>query len=468
MKSRMIALTVALCALLLGCTSLPPDRGAGQIQEWIAPVTGTAASAWAAPSVAAATETMLTEPVDADSAVRIALHHSPRMQSLYAQLGLTQAEVMEATRLMNPTLAILRLDGTMGARRNTASLTQSFLEMIFAGYRQQQGQLQLLQTQQQVAAEVLALEAQVRSAWSTHAATRLIEKLKTKAAQAAVLSADLAEQFRVVGNLSELQWARAKTAAIQTAIEARSQSAAVAQEQSQLLALMGVGTEGPITLLDNLTLPAELNAELATLQTDALRQRFDLQALRSRLDLMTQQAAHTRRWGWLSRLDLAAETERETDGTRLSGVGAAIELPIFNTGGSKRLRASALREAAAAQLQTAELQANADIAALFAKLKAEAQNVADYQGQLLPLQQRIVELSQQRQNFMLIGVFELIDAKRQELAAWVGFVESLRDYHIAHAQLTRALGGAVPTEGSNRIPVVIPGIVETNTSGETP
>ena len=42
---------------------------------------------------------------------------------------------------------------------------------------------------------------------------------------------------------------------------------------------------------------------------------------------------------------------------------------------------------------------------------------------------------------MLLGVFQLLEAKRGEIDAGRMYVEALRDYWIARAELERAIGG---------------------------
>ena len=42
---------------------------------------------------------------------------------------------------------------------------------------------------------------------------------------------------------------------------------------------------------------------------------------------------------------------------------------------------------------------------------------------------------------MLVGVFQLLVAKRDEIDAGRGYIEALRDYWIARTDLERAVGG---------------------------
>jgi cobalt-zinc-cadmium efflux system outer membrane protein len=63
---------------------------------------------------------------------------------------------------------------------------------------------------------------------------------------------------------------------------------------------------------------------------------------------------------------------------------------------------------------------------------------------VIPLRETTVELTQQELNYMLVGAFELIQAKQAEYDAYQEYVEAVRDYWIARTELERAVGGALP------------------------
>jgi len=58
----------------------------------------------------------------------------------------------------------------------------------------------------------------------------------------------------------------------------------------------------------------------------------------------------------------------------------------------------------------------------------------------LPLRTAIVRETQLEYNAMLVGVFQVLEAKRQELDAGRIGIEALRDYWIARTELERAVG----------------------------
>jgi outer membrane protein, heavy metal efflux system len=442
-----VGVAAAAGSLLVGCASLPADRGSGDVAKLVAARTAALPDVqWDQGGVGRVRESVgaaLSQPLDADAAVRVALSASPRVRMLYSELGFAQADVYDASRLSNPSIGFERLSANGGGAKTTWSISQGFTELLFARYRSHMGQLALLSAQQRVAHEVLSLEADVRGAWQAHAAARLSAQLWSGAAHAAQVSADLAGRFHEAGNISELQLAREQAAASAALIAARQSEVEVDRSRARLLSLMGV-EDGQIALLDTLSLPVPLGTDLKSLQAIAQKQRLDLQSFATGITAAARQERQVTRWRWISAVTVGLSRERDVDGSTLKGGGISLELPLFNSGGGRLLRATASREFAQSGLDAARLDVAADVAVQFAALKAAERNVAEYRERLLPLQQRIVELTQQRQNYMLIGALELIEARRLEIGAWQAYVESLRDYALARTELARAVGGNLP------------------------
>ena len=67
-----------------------------------------------------------------------------------------------------------------------------------------------------------------------------------------------------------------------------------------------------------------------------------------------------------------------------------------------------------------------------------------YREQLIPLREQIVASSQRHQNYMLIGVFQMLQFKQQEITTRREHLEAVRDYWIASAELEQAVGGQLP------------------------
>ena len=64
-----------------------------------------------------------------------------------------------------------------------------------------------------------------------------------------------------------------------------------------------------------------------------------------------------------------------------------------------------------------------------------------YRDEIVPLRKRIAEENQARYNGMIIGVFELLADARAQISSVNSYIESLRDFWIAQADLEMALMG---------------------------
>ena len=73
-----------------------------------------------------------------------------------------------------------------------------------------------------------------------------------------------------------------------------------------------------------------------------------------------------------------------------------------------------------------------------------ARQRVDYvQSTAMPLRRRVVEESQLQYNAMQVSLFDLLRAKQEEVNAGREYVEALRDYWVARAELEKAVGGSL-------------------------
>ena len=87
----------------------------------------------------------------------------------------------------------------------------------------------------------------------------------------------------------------------------------------------------------------------------------------------------------------------------------------------------------------------AEVRTLRNRLVATRGVAEHYRTVLMPLRERIVNESQLRYNANLIGVFQLLLARREQIEAYRNYLEAVRDYWTARAELERAAGGSLVT-----------------------
>jgi outer membrane protein, heavy metal efflux system len=119
-----------------GCASVSPERGHREVAALVAERTGqrthrekgTPEDVQVAERVRQLLEAGLTR----ERAVSIALVNGPALQATYEQLGVSQAEMVQAGLLSNPTLSLSYdwLIGGRGRSEYVASLVQNFLDIF--------------------------------------------------------------------------------------------------------------------------------------------------------------------------------------------------------------------------------------------------------------------------------------------------------------------------------------------------
>jgi len=445
-----VALTTALS--LVGCAALPQDRAYRETGELVQIRLGTAPS-WPTDGQAAPAHVSDAALGPAD-AVRLALQQHPRVLQAYAKLGIGHAELDEARRIGNPSFGFARLstDGH-GSAQIVRSLSLGLTDVLLLPSRKRLAAAELERLQHEVAAELLEFASEVETAWYEAASAQQIAAMREIVAHAAEQSAALAQRFFDAGNIHRLQLEQERAAASRARIAAVRAAADAQRARSALAGLIGQPLDGAWTLQAQLPEPLAVSYDPDQLVERALQQRVDLAAARQALALREDALGVTRRWRWLGEVEVEYERENEGD-ERLRGPALSLQLPIFNQGQGAVARAQAELSEARAELDALLLSVRNE-AKLGVQQLMVARDIAErYRTALVPQLETIVARSQERVNYMLMGVFELILAKQEEYDAYQEYLEAVRDYWIARAALRRVVGGALPDDASVPAPSI--------------
>ena len=366
--------------------------------------------------------------------------------------------MVEASRLANPRLGYvdLRPEGG-GLSQITRSVSLDFTNALLLPSRARLARVEFQRSQEVVADALLDLAARVEEAWFNAVSTRQVAALRELAATAGDASSEMAKRLYDAGNLSPKALALESAAASEQRVTAARAKAEATRAREALAELMGLSTRDAWQVPDRLPALKDLpNASLdeAALLKVAETQRLDLSA--ARRDFANQQdlASMTRRWRWLGDLEGGYERESDTDGARLRGPTLALRLPLFNQNQSGVMRADAQAEMAQAHLSDLELRVKNEVARSLDQL-ASAREIANaYRSAVLPQRDLLVSSTQEEHNYMLVGVFELLQARRSQLDAYQSYVEAVRDYWLARTDLRKSVGGVLP--GENPIDVDVP------------
>jgi outer membrane protein TolC len=446
-------LTVMLAALLSGCASLSPRPDHEQLNRLLdargAP-TLTRAPIHAEDRAPMDIRKRLAAPLGREQAVEIALLRSPQMRALYADLGLARAEVIEAVEIANPGIAIGRRHLSPGeGYTQTVSVSLPFVDALLLPLRSRWAKQQYERHSLDVAQAVIDLTIDVESAWYRAVAAQQVADMRAAIADGADASSELAQRFFDAGNISELQLAREQAVATQARIDAAHARAEALGERLAFGTLLGLGAaDGDWSLADRLPMPVASEDDAEALVRLAESSNLELQAARLQEAQLRSALRTTRATRWFGGVEAEVEREKEADGAHQTGPTLSLELPLFNQGQSTLGRAEALLAEAQARRQRAELTVTTAVRSGAQALAEHRRIVALYRDALIPQRAHIVARSQQAQNFMLLGVFELIEAKLEEYDAYQRYLEAIRDYWLARAELMAAVGQRLPSDAA--------------------
>ena len=442
------SLALAMAAALGACTTLSPQPRADDLAPALEARGGPAVD-WAAVGAPreerAAIGRWLDQPMTLDAALRVAMLRSPRLQEEYAHQGLARAEVLEAVEISNPTLSLSRMSLDDGGSNRTVGLSLPLVDLIMLPVRTRLAKLEYERATYEITGAVLGVVAEVESGWYEYVAARQVAAMREAVAEGAAASAELAQRFHDAGNISDLQLAQEQAVASEARIESLRARAEAGRKRLALNQLLGLhGDEADWEASDNL--PRE--DDPALLERLAAEGNTELLAARKEAEVLADALGLTRSLRWLGGSEIGYEREKEADGARLRGPELALELPIFNQGQARLARAEAQLAAALARVDQAELSASQGVRLGSEQVTALREVVRLHREALVPQRETIVARQQERQNFMLIGVFELVQAKLAEYDAYQAYLEAVRDYWLARVELARVVGQRLPSDAT--------------------
>jgi len=188
--------------------------------------------------------------------------------------------------------------------------------------------------------------------------------------------------------------------------------------------------------------PQEHNLE--HLEAFAIANRLDIAASRKEAEALAQALGVTIDWRYFGGVEVGVSGERDTDGQWVTGPELALELPIFNQRQADIARLESRLRQSQSRLKALAIEIRSEIRSLRNQLLMTRNLALHYRSVILPLRERIVDLTLQKYNYMLVGAFELLMARQREFDDYQKYIETVRDYWIIRAEIARAAGGRMP------------------------
>ena len=444
-----------------GC-SVPREAGFPDVAKLVEPRTGHTVywnqGSEADAEVEKTTRAMLTHPLSAAEAVQIALLNNHALQATYEGLTIAQADLVQAGLLQNPVFTgsvRLSLDGPARPSLDF-DVEQDFLSILLIPARKRIAAAAFESVKLRVAHEVVELTYEVRAAYFALQGVQLIATMRRTILDTADTSLDLATRQHEAGNISDTDLANEQALRVQIQLDLTRSRGEVLAARERLMRLMGLwGVDAGWTVAERLPdLPA-VDPRLEDVESVAIGKRLDVASARWEFQTRSSALEMARDFRWIGGAAVGAHFDREPDG-RFAGPSARLELPLFDQKQAAIARLEAELQQSRARLQTLAVAVRSEVREARGRVKIARELSDYYRTEVIPLRERLVALTQQQYDAMLVGVYQLLAAKQNEVNASREYIETVRDYWIARAALDRAAGGRVTGPATSTPPAAAP------------
>lgn len=434
-----------LSMLATGCSTMAPDGGFGSVSELGKSRLGMDArmvrSDTDQRALDATISDKLTKALSADDAVQIALLNNRSLQATYLNVGIAQADLVQAGRLRNPSFTFQRTSagGDVAIER---TLTFSLVSLLTAPLAKRIEGRRFEEARLSVANQMLAVAGQTRRAHIEAVAAVQGLDYARQVNRSAQASFELTGRMAQVGNSSQLDLAREQafyaetTAAVGRAVQ---RTVATREKLTRLMGLWGKNTAFmlPSRLPDLPAAPAVRD----DVEQIAMRDRLDIQAARIEAAQTAASLGLAKTTRFINVLDLGYVSNSDAGKPSARGYAISLELPLFDWGTSRVARAEAVYMQSVHKVAQAAIDARSEARESYLGYRNAYDLAQHYRDEVIPLRKKVSDETLLRYNGMLVSVFELLADSREQAAAVNSYIDALKEFWLAQAEMEAALGG---------------------------
>jgi len=384
---------------------------------------------------------LLAKPLTPDSAVRIALLNNKGLQAAFAELGVAEADLVQAGRLRNPGFSFGRLRAAQDIEIDR-SIMFDLGGLLTIPLRSAIEQRRFDRATLQTASEAVQLAAATRRAYFNAVAAQQTAGYMEQVQTAADAGDELARRLKQVGNMSKLDQARQQVFyAEATAQVARARHNATAARE-QLTRLLGLwGPDAAFQLPDRLPDLPETPRDVANAEQLAMSQRLDVQMAKHDAAATASALSLTKASRFINVFDVGYQNKSETGASRANGYEITLELPIFDWGDARKAKAEAAYMQSIHRTADIAIRARSQVRESYSAYRTTYDLAKHYQTEVVPLRKKISDELLLRYNGMLASVFELLSDAREQIVSVNASIEAQRDFWIADTDLQAAING---------------------------
>ncbi|MBI5262116.1 MAG: TolC family protein [Bradyrhizobium sp.] len=462
-RSRIRGLLLLSALGLSGCASFSPDSGMTAVSDLtsqtISKDVAFVRTAEGADTVKNAVRRLLSRPLNADSAVQVALLNNKGLQSAYNELALAETELVQESLPPNPVFSVSRIAGNGGGEVER-QVVGDILALATLPFRSDIARDRFHQAQLRAALATLRLAGEVRRGYFRAVAAYEMVVLLTDAKSTAEATAQLAVKLGETGSVNKLDQAREQVFYAETTADLATARQAAASARERLARLMGLW-DGDLEFRLPNHLPPLPRRPLAlpAIEVDAVAHRIDLQIARLELAALAKAMSLTAATRFVTLLDLAGIARRTQDPEgapfRERGFDLEFQIPIFDGGEVRVRQAVETYNLAFNRLTERAVNVRSQARDAYRVYRSSYDIASHYQREILPLRKIITEEMQLRFSSMQVDIFALLTEARQRLASLRGAIDAKRQFWLAHSDLQTVVNSGGSPAASSGNPTTI-------------
>ena len=434
---------LVLVVMAAACASVPRDAGVNDVRQAVSDRTSQRIEIKTEPLASddPRVRELLNGELTSDKAVAVAMVNNPRLQVTLAELGIARADLLQASLIRNPLFEAEIRFPRDPFRPFELRLAQTLVDLIQLPRRKAIGRAAFDAAKLRVTSEVVRFSADVRAHHADLLAASQRVALSRENLETAKTSAELALRQHDVQNITDLDLENEQAQYEQAKLSLAREEQRLLAAREALVRAMGLRDASIAWQIPAVFPPlAPSEYDQQKLEQLAATRRLDLEIARRDLDLARRQMPLAR-LAALGDITVDGHLQRDASGANTFGPGIELPVPVFNTGAAARSHAEAEYLRASHMLNALLAESSSQLREVAAAVAEARARVEYYRDVIVPRRERIVKLTTLEHNAMLVGVFQLLQAKESETRARLDFIDAQHDYAIARNALERVLDG---------------------------
>ncbi|MDP2273655.1 MAG: TolC family protein [Archangium sp.] len=392
-------------------------------------------------SVPEEVDNLLSRPLNADAAVRVALLNNREARAALAEVGIARGQLVTAGLVPNPEVEFeVRDPGGEQPTQIDLGVELNLSAMFLAPARAGVAEATLDAEKLKAAGALLDLTWTTRVAFYEVQALQQKLELRLRAFASNQASYETALELSKVGNIPALTLANELTSVERSRVQVAEAENALLDGREALNRKLGLtGARTAWTLEGPLPPPKELKEGEAT-EAKALSANLELAELIFRAEAASRKVGLAKTESWLPHLSAGFHGERDAALWELGG-HVTVGLPVFDRAQGKQLSARSEYDALRARAEGQALHVRSSVRTALNRAESAGKRARHYSERLLPARQEVLQQSLLQYNAMQLNVFQLLAAQRAVTETAIAQVDATLDAWKARASVELLLAG---------------------------